>query len=349
MVKTNSKKRGVCIYGAGRWGRNLIRCFNQLGVVEAVVDPDDEARAFIEETYGIPTYSIDSDLPENFWQEIAAVAIASPAATHTYLAMRAFDRGLDVFVEKPLALCLEDAKSMHAEALRRDCLLMTGHILLFHPAIKRLKSLIDGNELGEIRYIYSNRLNLGTVRQEENILWSFAPHDIAVILHLLGTEPTAVQATGGSWLQAGIKDVTVTHLEFPRGERAHVFVSWLHPFKEQKLVVVGSKKMVVFDALRKGAQLVVLDAGIEVDANGRATERLGEEEVIALPDCEPLLEECRHFLHCCESRQQPLTDGFHSVSVMRVLARAESDLAAPKPKAIPSRTPLAKNRELGQE
>ncbi len=325
---TPKEKCGVCIYGAGRWGRNLVRCFNQLGVVVAVVDPCAKARKNVEATYGIPTYSIDSDIPQRLWKKISAAAIATPAATHTYLAMRALDRGLDVFVEKPMALGLEDAKSMQAEAKRQGRLLMTGHILLFHPAIKRLKTLIDRGELGKIRYVYSNRLNLGTVRQEENILWSFAPHDIAVILHLIGSEPTVVKATGGNWLQAGIKDVTVTHLEFPSGERAHVFVSWLHPFKEQKLVVVGSKKMAVFDDLRKDAQLVILDAGIDVDATGQTTERKGDEEVVKLPQCEPLLEECQHFVQCCSNRAQPLTNGEHSVGVMRVLARAEIDLAS---------------------
>lgn len=317
----------VCLYGAGRWGRNLARCFHQLGVAAAVVDPSAACRQFIEDEYGIPTFAIDSEMPESLAQEINAVAIATPAATHTYLAMRAMDLGRDVFVEKPMALDLDDAKKLQTEAKRRGRLLMTGHILLYHPAIKRLKQLIKSDELGDIRYIYSNRLNLGTVRTEENILWSFAPHDIAVILHLMESLPTRVQATGGSWLQPGIKDVTVTHLDFPHGKKAHVFVSWLHPFKEQKLVVVGSRKMAVFDDLRLDAQLIIRDAGIDVDESGLTSKRSGEEEVIALPSCEPLLEECLHFVTCCASREAPLTDGEHGVQVMRVLSQAERSLA----------------------
>ncbi|MFT7616518.1 MAG: UDP-2-acetamido-3-amino-2,3-dideoxy-glucuronate N-acetyltransferase [Planctomycetota bacterium] len=317
----------VCLYGAGRWGRNLARCFHKLGVLVAVVDPSKKCRRFITEEYGIPAFAIDSDMPEILASEINAVAIATPAATHTYLAMRSMDLGRDVFVEKPMALDLDDAKSLQAEALRRGRLLMIGHILLYHPAIKKLKYLIASGDLGDIRYVYSNRLNLGTVRTEENILWSFAPHDIAVILHLMDAEPSHVQATGGSWLQPGIKDVTVTHLDFPQGQKAHVFVSWLHPFKEQKLVVVGSQKMAVFDDLRQGAQLIVRDAGIDVDEAGLTSKRLGEEEVIALPQCEPLLEECLHFVTCCATRETPLTDGAHGVNVMRVLSLAEKNLA----------------------
>ncbi len=317
---------GICIYGAGRWGRNLVRCFHLLGVAVAVVDPDAESRKFVEDNFGIPCFPIDSEIPGHLRSRITAVAIATPAATHTYLSMRAFDQGLDAFVEKPLALNVEDAKLLEAESKRTGRLLMTGHILLYHPAIERLKSLIECGHLGDIRYIYSNRLNLGTVRPEENILWSFAPHDIAVLLHLLDAQPTKVQATGGSWLQPGIKDVTVTNLEFPGGQRAHVFVSWLHPFKEQKLVVVGSKKMAVFDDLRSDAQLVILDAGIDVDDRGMTKKRLGKEDIISLPQREPLLEECKHFVSCCQTRSQPLTDGLHGVNVMNVLARAEADL-----------------------
>ncbi len=323
---TQAAHVGVCVYGAGRWGRNLIRCLHELEAAVAVIDPDPAARRFVEESWGLPTFAIDSDLPRELQKRITASVIATPAATHTYLAMKALGRNQDVFVEKPMALKVEDAQLIHQEARRRGQLLMIGHILLYHPAIRHLKRLMDRGELGTIRYLYSSRLNLGVVRREENILWSFAPHDIAVILHLLGQEPVTVQATGGSWLQSGIKDVTVTHLSFPGGEKAHVFVSWLHPFKEQKLVVVGSRKMAVFDALREDAQLVILDSGIDLDAAGMATARRGEEEIPSLPLCEPLMEEMRHFLHACATREQPLTHGQHGVHVMSVLARAQAML-----------------------
>ena len=317
----------VVVFGAGRWGSNLIRSFHRLGHLAAVIDTDDERRRAASVQFGVPCFSDLGDIPGPLASRIDAAAIATPAASHRLVAMRCLDRGLDLFVEKPLALSLEDAEQMLAEARRRERVLMTGHILLYHPAIVALKGLLLEGELGDIRYIYSNRLNLGRVRREENILWSFAPHDIAVILHLVGSRPSEVLASGGSWLQSGIVDVTVTHLGFPGGEQAHVFVSWLHPHKEQKLVVVGSEKMAVFDDLSETEKLTVHDAGVDFSADGAPSERHGEKRVIELANEEPLIAECRHFIARCRDRRRPLTDGEHGLEVLRVLARAEVSLA----------------------
>ena len=180
-------------------------------------------------------------------RSIAAVAIAAPAAHHASLARAALEAGKHVFVEKPLALTLVEAERLCQLAEQRDRCLMVGHLLQYHPAFIALRDLVNRGELGRLQYLYSNRLNLGKVRREEDILWSFAPHDLSMILSLVGQEPTEVSASGAYFLHRTIADVTTTHLAFPGGEQAHVFVSWLHPFKEQKLVAVGDRAMAVFD------------------------------------------------------------------------------------------------------
>jgi predicted dehydrogenase len=192
--------------------------------------------------------------------------------------------------------------------------------------VLRLRDLIQSGELGELRYVYSNRLNLGKVRREENILWSFAPHDIAIILRLVNEWPTCVTATGGSYLQPHIADVTVTNIEFPTGVRAHIFVSWLHPYKEQRLVVVGSKQMAVFDDVRKEAKLMIYDQGVEI-VNGEPVTRKNEGIAEKLDSEEPLRRQCLQFLESIRTRERPLTDGESGLRVLRVLDAAEQSLA----------------------
>src|SRR5436190_7022475 len=231
--------RIACI-GAGAWGANLVRNFHELGALHKVVELDAERRAEIAAKYpSVPfTDSIDAVLND---PDIAAVAIATPAVTHGDLAKRALLAGKDVFVENPLCLSPQQGRQLVDLAEREKRILMVGHLLWYHPAVLALKDLLDRGELGRIQYIYSHRLNLGKIRREENILWSFAPHDISVILGLVRETPTDIQAQGGNYLHPGIADVTMSTLAFPSGVRAHVFVSWLHPFKEQKLVVVGDR------------------------------------------------------------------------------------------------------------
>ena len=319
----------VIVVGVGRWGRHLARAFHERGALAAVVDPDPIARDAAAAPYDVPAFD-DLDRAHAEVADATAVAIATPAATHGTVALHALDLGHDVFVEKPLALSMERARCIVTEAERRGCVLMVGHILLYHPAIEALVGLVRAGDLGEIRYVYSNRLNLGRVRQEENILWSFAPHDIAVILHLLDESPTTVEATGGSWLQPDIVDVTVTHLDFASGAKAHVFVSWLHPEKEQRLVVVGSRKMAKFDDVSATAKLVVSDVGVDVDADGIAAERKGSRSIIDIANDEPLGRECDHFLARCRDRATPLTGGAHGLRVLEVLAAAERSLGSPR-------------------
>ena len=323
-ASTHQTPRHVAVIGAGAWGRHHLRILNELGVLGLVVDRDADVRTRAAEAFDVPTAASAGEIAD--FNEITAAVVATPAETHIDVARQCLELGLDLLVEKPLALTAADAIELSDEARSAQRILMVGHLLLFHPAVQALRALILSGELGEIRYIYSNRLNLGRVRQTENILWSFAPHDIAIILHLLNALPESVEATGGSWIQPGIDDITVTHLSFDGGQKAHVFVSWLHPHKEHKLVVVGSQKMAVFDDLSPDRKLIIRDVGVDVDPDGLPLERRGEDHSVTLPATEPLLAEIQHFLSCCESRERPLTDGQHATDVLRVLEDAQTSL-----------------------
>ncbi len=251
----------IAVLGHGHWGRNLVRVFHQLGALGAVCEASEAARNEVAQKY--PGVRVESDPAAVFSDpSFDAVVVATPAETHSALAQAAIEAGKHVFVEKPLALRSTEAEKLVALAGARKRVLMVGHLLRYHPAILKLKELCRAGELGRIEYVYSNRLNLGKVRREENALWSFAPHDVSVLLHLFESMPLQVSPTGGTYLQPNIADVTVSTLQFDHGARAHIFVSWLHPFKEQKLVVVGSKKMAVFDDVAPQHKLMLFDKEI---------------------------------------------------------------------------------------
>jgi predicted dehydrogenase len=234
--------------------------------------------------------------------------------------------GKDVYVEKPLTLHCEEAAELTRMAESGGRILMVGHLLEFHPAITRLYEMISRGELGRIEYIYSNRLNMGKVRREENALWSFAPHDISAILLLLGRMPIQVAATGGTYLQPNIADVTVSTMLFERGVRAHLFVSWLHPYKEQKLVVVGEHGMAVFDDVRKTDKLQFYDKKVGL-VNGQFVAEKPAAHTVELPPDEPLMLECRHFLDCVRTRRTPKTDGRDGWRVLKVLEASQRSLS----------------------
>jgi predicted dehydrogenase len=323
---TNQSAPRVAVIGAGYWGINHVRNFYELGALGLVCDTFAPSLERIKEKF--PGVHIESDLDAALKDEsINGVVIATPAETHFELARRSIEAGKDVLVEKPLTLDVEEGERLIEMANARGRVLMVGHLLEYHPAVLRLRELIESGEMGELRYIYSNRLNLGKVRREENILWSFAPHDIAIILRLVGAWPTRVAATGGAYLQPQIADVTVTNMEFASGVRAHIFVSWLHPHKEQRLVVIGSNKMAVFDDVRKEDKLVVYDQGVEI-VNGEPVMRKNGGTAIALETAEPLRRQCQQFLRSIETRKRAITDGESGLRVLRVLDAAERSLAA---------------------
>lgn len=313
----------VAVLGNGYWGKNLVRNFHQLGALEYVCDTKQEVIAQAHAQYGAKTtqdYGVVLEDPA-----IKGVVIAAPAARHYELARRALLAGKDVFVEKPLALKTEEGCELVKLAAEHSRILMVGHILQYHPAILKLKDLICSGELGKIHYIYSSRLNMGKLRTEEDIVWSFAPHDISAILFLLDENPIRVMAHGGCYINTRIFDTTLTTCDFESGAKAHIFVSWLHPFKEQKLTIVGERKMAVFDDVEPERKLVLYAHRIDwLDRVPVAHKEEGH--VIALPSLEPLRQECEHFLECVERRQKPRTDGESALQVLRVLERFEQSL-----------------------
>jgi UDP-2-acetamido-3-amino-2,3-dideoxy-glucuronate N-acetyltransferase len=319
-------KVGIGLAGCGYWGRNLARNLHQMGHLAAVCDPSAKVLKEVKGAYkGVrTTRDFDSLLDDS---KVKAVALAAPAVQHYDLALRALKAGKDVFVEKPLALRVPEAEELVELARRKKRVLMVGHILEYHPAIRKLKEIVDSGEIGDIHYVYSNRLNLGKVRQEENILWSFAPHDISVILLLVGALPESASTSGQHYLQHEIADVTMTCLAFPGKARAHIFVSWLHPFKEQKLVVIGSKKMAVFDDVVKDGKLKIFDKGIEWK-NGQPVIRQTAESTLFFPEMEPLREELSHFVDCVRTRKTPRTDGANGLRVLRVLDACQRSIEA---------------------
>lgn len=325
----------VALVGAGQWGKNLARNFADLGALASVTDHSPERAREIASAVGVPVRSWEEVLADD---ECPAVAIAAPAADHAALAMAAIDAGKHVFVEKPLALDPDEGEALVAEAERRRSTLMVGHLLHYHPAFLRLQSLVAEGTLGRLQYLYSTRLNLGRFRREENILWSFAPHDISMILALVGEEPSSVEATGSSYLHPEIPDVTITNLGFPNGVRGHVFVSWLHPYKEQRLVVVGSEAMAVFDDGRPWSDKLLLYRHRIDWRDGSPHPSRAEAEAVPLEEAEPLRAECQHFLSAVASGTRPRTDGREALGVLRVLSAAQRSMAPPGA-AVEPRTP----------
>jgi len=328
----------VAVAGCGHWGRNLVRNFAALRALACVVDADAARADVVAAEHGVPALGLAAALTD---ARIDAVAIAAPAAEHARLARLALEAGKHVFVEKPLALSIADAERLIALAERLDRRLMVGHLLQYHPAFVRLKELVREGALGRLRYVSSNRLNLGRIRREEDILWSFAPHDISMILSLVGSEPSSVTAAGGWYLHESIADVTTTHLVFPGGERAHVFVSWLHPFKEQKLVVVGEQAMAAFDDSQDWPSKLVLYRHRIDWRDSQPVPSRAAAEPVPLEPAEPLRTECAHFIDCVATGARPRTDGAEGLRVLKVLDAASRALRRPTNElpAAPQSTP----------
>ena len=314
----------IAVVGCGYWGKNLVRSFAQLGALRAICDVDSQQLQQIKSLYpranAEPDYScLLSD------KAIKGVVIAAPAALHYQLAKEALFAGKDVLVEKPLALRVEEGRELVDLAEQKSCILMVGHVLEYHPAVIKLKELVDKGELGNIQYIYSNRLNLGKFRTEENILWSFAPHDISLTLQLLGEMPQEVSAHGGCYLHQGIADVTVTTMSFASGVRSHIFVSWLHPYKEQKLVIVGDQRMALFDDGAPKDKLLLYSHKIDW-VNRIPVPHPEGAQPVDFTMAEPLQRECQHFLDCMQTRQRPRTDGRSGLRVLEVLDACQRSL-----------------------
>lgn len=315
--------KNIAVIGMGTWGKNLVRNFYELGALKVICDRVSDYEEIVKQKY--PNALFNSDYQSVLSDpEICAVALATPAATHYSLVKRALEANRDVFVEKPLSLAVSEGEELVKLANDRKRILMVGHILRYHPAVLELGKLVREGRLGRIQYIYSNRLNIGKIRTEENILWSFAPHDISVIIALLDEEPDTVMCQGAEYLHRAVVDVTVSQLTFPSGVHAHIFVSWLHPFKEQRLVIIGSEKMAVFDDTAAD-KLLLYPHRVEWK-NRVPTAVKAEAEKIPLPEGEPLRNECQHFLDCIAKRSQPLTNGDEGLRVLRILNACQEAL-----------------------
>jgi predicted dehydrogenase len=333
---------GIAVVGTGDWGANLVRNFARLpgARLAAVCDSDPKRLAATAAQYpGVRALSAIEEVAAD--PEVQGVVVSASAVSHHPLARVLLEAGKDVYVEKPLTLEVAHAEELVRIARERGRILMVGHLLLYHPAVRYLKGMIDRGELGDLYYIYSQRVNLGKVRRDENALWSFAPHDLSVILHLLDMEPIDVVARGSAFLQGRVEDVVFVDLRFPGGKLAHVHVSWLDPHKLRKFTVVGSQKMVVFDDMEASEKVRIYDKGVdragEVVSYGDAlTVRSGDILIPKLSLQEPLTIECKHFVECVRERRVPLTDGEGGLRVVKVLAAAQASLeqgGAPVPLA----------------
>jgi len=322
-IRLNQRDCNIAVVGCGYWGKNLVRNFAALGVLAAVSDTDSKCAARYARECNVKHLNWKEILADN---RIEAVSIATPAVSHAELTLQALEHGKHVLIEKPMALDIQQAEMIVELAHMHDRIVMVGHLLQYHPAFLRLHKFMTEGTLGSLRYIYSNRLNFGRFRTEENILWSFAPHDISMILALTASEPRHIDAVGQSYLGPGIADSTITHLSFVSGVQAHIYVSWLHPFKEQKLVVIGEKGMAVFDDTQEWDTKLLLyphvveqDAGMPVAQRAKAT-------AIPLQRLEPLREECLHFIKCITEGKTPRTDAAEGLRVLRVLTTAQQKL-----------------------
>ena len=316
----------IAVIGAGGWGSNHIRVWQELGFLNLVHDVDPARLELVRAQY--PDVEVSSDIKDVLTRsELNAAVIATPAPTHASIAFDFIAAGKDVLIEKPLAMTVADGERLVRAAEQHGRILMVGHVLEYHPVILNLRKLVDDGSFGRIRYVYSNRLNLGRIRTEENALWSFAPHDIAIMTRLLGSAPDETASHGGAYVNSDVADVTLTNLRFPNGVQGHIFVSWLHPFKEHRFVVVGERQMAVFDdTLPWNQKLTLYPHSVDwVDGQIPVANRA---DAIAVPlnEIEPLRAECEDFLTSIATRLQPLTDGESGLRVLRVLEAAQRSL-----------------------
>lgn len=313
------------LVGLGYWGKNIARNLSELGVLHAICDSNTDTLLNYKKTYkNIIAYDIIDDLVNS---EIDAIFIATPAPTHKKLIELALNNNKNVFVEKPLCLDIEEGIYLKNLALEKGLKLMVGHLLLYHPAFIALKNILKSGKLGALRYIYSNRLSLGKLRKEENALWSFAPHDISMILSLVESEPINVEASGGYYLTEDVADTTITNLTFKNGIKAHVFVSWLHPFKDQRLVVIGEKAMVTFEDIEiNEKKLLLYNHGVSWDGDIPIIKKVKSIPIEYDMEKEPLKEECKSFIKWIKEDIKPPSDVNEGLRVLKVLDKADKDL-----------------------
>ncbi|XXK45504.1 Gfo/Idh/MocA family oxidoreductase [Porticoccaceae bacterium nBUS_17] len=312
-------KKNIAVVGCGHWGKNLVRNFADLGGLAAVCDPNAEVAQQYADQYLVKNYSFSEILHD---PSIEGVVLAVPAPLHASMAIEVMNAGKHAYVEKPLAMNNLEAERMIASAEESGVQLMVGHLLQYHPIFMALRTLVESGEMGALQYIYSNRLSFGKVRSEEDVIWSFAPHDISMILSLAGQEPDTVRAESTSILQPDIADTAIVHLEFNSGLKAHISVSWLHPYKEQKLVVVGKNAMAVFDDTKPWGEKLALYRHVVRSSGSLPNLEKAEVEYVEVSQSEPLRNECQHFVDVVSGDITPLTNGKEGLGVLNVLSAA---------------------------
>jgi predicted dehydrogenase len=328
LSDSKHKKIKVAVVGCGNWGKNLIRVFHQTGALAAICDIVETKAQEFSQKYNVPYYNFNQILQTT---DIDAVVIATPSTTHFELGMACLKANKHLFIEKPLALRVEHALLLKQQAAQQQKILMVGHLLQYHGAFNTIKQLYQTGALGELQYIYCNRLNFGKFPSEESVLWDYAPHDISMILSLIGKMPTRVIATSTNHLHHTHVDSSCIHLHFENNIQAHIFVSWLHPYKEQRMVIIGSKAMVIFDDCQPLENKLQLCRYPEEWKDGLPRPFLSCPEKIALAANEPLLNECRHFLQSIEQLSAPITSGTEAIKVMTVLEAAAQSISTHLP------------------
>lgn len=323
----------IGVAGLGNWGKNVVRCFSKAKGAELRMVCDADAGKLAAQAALYPAAAATSDLETLLGNpELDAIALATPAPSHFSLGLRVLESGKHLFVEKPMTLSAADAMTLCAAAKRNGRTLMVGHLLEYHPSVAWMKEFLDSGELGTPLYMYSQRLNLGIVRSDENALWSLAPHDISVILYLFGATPDRVSAHGASYLQPGIEDVVFVNMHFPDGRTAQIHVSWLDPHKEREMVLVGTKSMVVFDDMSPMEPIRVYHKGADVtgklDGPALVTVRHGDVLIPHFSGGEPLQTEAQHFIDAIRQGTTPRSDGLDGLRVVQVLEAADTSLKA---------------------
>ena len=312
-------KKNIAVVGCGHWGKNLIRNFSELGALYSVCDSVTKAANLYANKYKIQNLSFSEIIND---PNIKGVVLAVPAHLHASMVIEAINKNKHVFVEKPLGINVSEAEAMIATANKNKVQLMVGHLLQYHPIFKMIREYVEEGKIGKINYIYSNRLSFGKVRTEEDVIWSFAPHDISMILSLTGQEPEYVSTNATSILQKNIADTATIHLQFKSGLKSHISVSWLHPYKEHKLVLVGQSAMLVFDDTKPWHEKLALYPYEVISSKNLINLQNSNVQYIKVLEEEPLKKECQHFLDVVEKDIRPLTDGSEGLRVLKVLSAA---------------------------
>ncbi len=316
-------KKRICVVGGGSWGKNHIRTLNSIGALEGIVEISKDVVNELLIKY--PNIKIYSKLEDAINDDFDGFTIATPAETHFSIAKKIITSGRHLLIEKPMVLNVNEAEELVLLAKQKKVNLMVGHVLLFHPAIQKIKQIIDDGVIGELQYIYSNRLNLGKVRSEENVFWSFAPHDIAIFQYLTESFPENIYAYGSVLLQRGIYDSTMTHLEYKSGVNAHIFVSWMHPFKEHRLVVIGKKAMISFEDSKEGKPLKLYSKTFDL-SKGIPEKIDGPVRLISYENKLPLTSELEYFVEHCSDKINNFANGEHGLEVVKILVAASANL-----------------------